>query len=69
MRRNSQIKGSREVLFLCGLCGEHLDNVPMVGLRDDAWTAASIFACPHCGPRDWELMEICREVVLGYNLN
>jgi predicted RNA-binding Zn-ribbon protein involved in translation (DUF1610 family) len=40
-----------------------------VGLKGDPSTAASIFTCPHCGPKDWELMEICRESVLGSNLN
>ncbi len=63
------MKRTAEINFVCELCGEFSDGLPVGGLSDEVSTTVPIHACPHCGAIDWELMQLCSEMVLGSNLN
>jgi len=60
---------TREVVFICEICGESNRELPLGGLTDVMSMTFPIGTCPSCGPIDWEVMQICRETVVGSNLN
>ena len=56
---------AKEISYVCGICGQHSHYLPTGGvIRTDSMTFP-IKLCPDCGPYQWEVMQICREITLG----
>lgn len=58
-----------EIIFSCNICGECSDKLPLGGLTDTASVTRPMSTCPSCGPIQWEVMQVCKEITLGSFLN
>ena len=58
-----------DITYLCGICGQQYNQLPLSGMNDSASMAFPVRVCPDCGPHRSEAMEICRELTIGSLLN
>ena len=58
-----------QIILVCNICGGISEGLSLGGLSYGGSMETPIHACPYCGPIDWEVMQICREMVVGSNLN
>ena len=65
----NEMNEQREVKFTCDICGESCARFPVGGLLETVSMTIPIETCIHCGPIQWEVMQICRETTVGSHLN
>lgn len=51
--------------FLCEICDQHFHNLPLGGIVLEDAVQRPLRICPECGPVDWDVMEFCREAIVG----
>jgi hypothetical protein len=55
--------------FTCEVCGQSLAKPTFAGIEVGGDTMLQISLCRGCGPVDFELMQLCREVTIGCSVN
>ena len=55
--------------YKCEVCGESEKKPPLTGVDIQYRIAKPIQACRDCGPIEYEVMQLCREVVTGCKAN
>lgn len=55
--------------FICEVCGEGTDNPTTMGIESGNDAISLIKLCHGCGPIDLDVMQLCREVTIGYTNN
>jgi len=58
-----------EFATTCLICEKFVRVAPLSGIEDSEKRALPIKNCPHCGPIDFEVMQLCREVVTRCKAN
>lgn len=53
----------------CLICERLLRVAPLSGIEDGGRRVLPIRNCPYCGPVDFEVMQLCREAVIGSRTN
>jgi len=59
----------REIKFTSQICGGGCERLLVCGLLETGSMTIPIETCIHCGPIQWEVMQICRETTIGSFLN
>ena len=55
--------------FYCEICESTVEKSSLAGIEIEYSTAKPIKTCCHCGPVDFEVMQLCREAVIGSRTN
>ncbi len=58
-----------DLAFNCLICERFVRVAHLSGIEDSEKRALPIKNCPYCGPVDFEVMQLCREVVTGCKAN
>ena len=59
-----------KVIFICPVCGNASRIVPICGVfSSNGGVMYPVALCIECGPLNLELLEFCREAVLGTHTN
>lgn len=51
--------------YLCEICEGHFHNIPLGGMASEDSMLWPVRICPECGPVDYDVMQFCREAVMG----
>jgi len=64
-----RLREVQAVKRLCEACNQNILGKIVIGIETDTYACTPICLCESCGLIDLDLMQFCREIVLGCNEN